>query len=62
MGTEILSVTLVQLTQDEYLTLLRRQTDPVKRDHMKACAFPAMYGTNPNAMVLMPPALIEGLR
>jgi hypothetical protein len=35
--------------------------DHEKREKMKACAFAVMYGSNPDAKVLLPPDLIEGL-
>lgn len=46
--------TLVKLSQQDYVKALMLQTDKSKRMKMKQLAHGVMYGSNPDAGVLMP--------
>ena len=53
-------MTVVELTKDEYVKLLMTVKDPERRQQMKIYAHPAMYGSDPNAKVILPAELVNG--
>jgi len=51
---------VVELTKEEYIALLRTVEDPDRRMRMKQFAHSAMYGSDPNAKVILPVELVNG--
>ena len=53
-----MQLAVVELTVDQYLDALQRQTNREKRGRMKSIAFAAMYSGRPDAKILMPAGLM----
>lgn len=52
----------VTLSQEEYVSLLMKQTDKERRNRMKMFAHGAMYGAAKEAKVYLPKWLIENIK